>query len=146
MTADWADLQLVRPGSISFFVVRATFQFYNFLCKFSADSLWAAQHRKSDGTGRDEACPTGLRSRQQKGRGERYWKIKNRERKSVEVCSVFSDVQLTFGPSSFFPYSFIWSFFAVACPVRWPHRSYFLFQNKSSPQYSIWLFLSPPPL
>ncbi len=129
--ADLADLQLVWPGSISFFCYLGDFEFYNFLCIFSADSLWAAQHRESEGTGRDEPCPTGLRSRQQKGRDRGSTRWKQIEKVSGDLLfSAMSNSQLA-QVLLLIPI-YLEGIFALACPVSWPHRGHFLFRIQCS--------------
>lgn len=74
MTADLADLQLVLAWKHFIFFLSRHFEFYNFLCIFSADSLWAAQHWESAVTGRGRGLSNWPPLQTAEGEGNRYRK------------------------------------------------------------------------
>lgn len=81
------------------FCYLGNFEFYNFLCIFSADSLWAARHRESgDRKRRGLSSWPSLQTAEREGQG--YYKMET-DRESQWRSFVFSDEQLTIGFSSF---------------------------------------------
>lgn len=138
MTADLADLQLVWPGSLSYFylfffflVIWATLSFTISCAYFLLTAC--EQHSMESQRGQEETRPVQLAFAPDSRKGgaeilERQWRF----------FSVMSNSLLA--PVLDIALIYLEAFLALACPVSWSHRSYFLFQNKFQVQSSSVVF------